>query len=220
MDRQLLNIMTVEDPIEYDLKGISQTQVNTRSGMTFAKGLRALLRQDPDVILIGEIRDKETAEIATQASLTGHLVLSTLHTNTALGAITRLQDLGVDSFLLSSTIRGILAQRLVRKLCDDCKEPISPSSLVQEKLGIKVDDVIYSAKGCKSCNQTGYTGRLGLFELVQVDDSLQQMIHDKTSEGEMERYIRQQTPSIIESGYALVRQGKTSFEEVLRVTSI
>lgn len=159
MDRQGRNIMTVEDPVEYDLPGISQTQINLRAGMTFARGLKAILRQDPDVILIGEIRDGETAEIATQSSLTGHLVLSTLHTNTAAGAITRLQDLGVDSFLLASTIRGILSQRLLRKLCHHCRQPVEPNEFNRDLLKLEVGNKIYEAAGCEKCNSTGYAGR-------------------------------------------------------------
>jgi len=168
MDRKGRNIMTVEDPVEYDLPGISQTQINLRAGMTFARGLKAILRQDPDVILIGEIRDGETAEIATQSSLTGHLVLSTLHTNTAAGAITRLQDLGVDSFLLASTIRGILSQRLLRKLCHHCRKEAEPNEFNRDLLKLKKGHKIYEAGGCDKCNSTGYTGRQALFELVTV----------------------------------------------------
>jgi general secretion pathway protein E len=217
MDRQQRNIMTVEDPIEYDLPGVSQTQINQRAGMTFAKSLRAILRQDPDVILVGEIRDKETAEIAIQASLTGHLVLSTLHTNTAAGAVTRLQDLGIDSYLLASTLRGVLAQRLVRKLCEDCKVEEDSSSLVELHLGAGAKS--YQAAGCNKCHWTGYNGRQSLFEIAEVDDGLQRLIHDQAGEPQMETYIRQSVPSIIESGFDLVKRGKTDLKEVLRVTS-
>jgi len=219
MDRQQRNVMTVEDPVEYDLAGISQTQVNLRAGMTFAKGLRAMLRQDPDVILIGEIRDTETAEIATQASLTGHLVLSTLHTNTASGAVTRMQDLGVDGFLLASTLRGVLAQRLVRQLCSHCKEAMQVQGLVAEKLSLEPGAQIYAPKGCDDCNHTGFDGRLGIFELVTITDELQRLIHDGASEVDVERVIRVDVPSIQESGFALVRNGQTTIEEILRVTS-
>lgn len=219
MDRQQRNIMTVEDPVEYDLAGISQTQVNLRAGMTFAKGLRAMLRQDPDVILIGEIRDPETAEIATQASLTGHLVLSTLHTNTAAGAVTRMQDLGVDGFLLASTLRGVLAQRLVRKLCAQCKQEVQADALLAQKLGVSAGAPIFAPKGCGNCNHTGFDGRLGIFELVTVTDQLQRLIHDGAGEVEIEESIRAKVPSIQESGFALIRDGLTTIEEVLRVTS-
>ena len=220
MDRQGRNIMTVEDPVEYDLPGISQTQINLRAGMTFARGLKAILRQDPDVILIGEIRDGETAEIATQSSLTGHLVLSTLHTNTAAGAITRLQDLGVDSFLLASTIRGILSQRLLRKLCHHCRQPVEPNEFNRDLLKVEVGHKIYEAAGCEKCNSTGYAGRQALFELVSVDAQLQTLIHENAGEIELESKIREHVPSIREAGFSLVRDGMTTIEEVLRVTSV
>ncbi|MBT7963671.1 MAG: type II secretion system ATPase GspE [Porticoccaceae bacterium] len=220
MDRQGRNIMTVEDPVEYDLPGISQTQINLRAGMTFARGLKAILRQDPDVILIGEIRDGETAEIATQSSLTGHLVLSTLHTNTAAGAITRLQDLGVDSFLLASTIRGILSQRLLRRLCLNCRKPVEPNEFNRELLRLEVGKTIYEAGGCPKCNSTGYAGRQALFELVTVDAPLQTLIHENAGEIELETSIRRQVPSIRQAGLKLVCDGVTTIEEVLRVTSV
>ena len=220
MDRQGRNIMTVEDPVEYDLPGISQTQINLRAGMTFARGLKAILRQDPDVILIGEIRDGETAEIATQSSLTGHLVLSTLHTNTAAGAITRLQDLGVDSFLLASTIRGILSQRLLRKLCHHCRQPVEPNEFNRDLLKLEVGHKIYEAAGCEKCNSTGYAGRQALFELVSVDAQLQTLIHENAGEIELESKIREHVPSIREAGFSLVRDGMTTIEEVLRITSV
>jgi general secretion pathway protein E len=220
MDRKGRNIMTVEDPVEYDLPGISQTQINLRAGMTFARGLKAILRQDPDVILIGEIRDGETAEIATQSSLTGHLVLSTLHTNTAAGAITRLQDLGVDSFLLASTIRGILSQRLLRKLCHHCRKEAEPNEFNRDLLKLKKGHKIYEAGGCEKCNSTGYAGRQALFELVTVDAALQTLIHENAGEIDLEAKIREQVPSIRQAGFALVGDGMTTIEEVLRVTSV
>ena len=220
MDRQQRNIMTVEDPVEYDLPGVSQTQINLRAGMTFARGLRAILRQDPDVILIGEIRDGETAEIATQASLTGHLVLSTLHTNTAAGAITRLQDLGVDSFLLASTVRGIISQRLMRKLCTSCRKEVSVDDYQRELLKLPKGATIYQSQGCEACNNTGFVGRQALFELVTVNASLQTLIHENAGEIELEQSIREDVPSIREAGFELVRQGVTTVEEVLRVTSV
>ena len=220
MDPQERNIMTVEDPVEYDLPGISQTQINLRAGMTFARGLRAILRQDPDVILIGEIRDGETAEIATQASLTGHLVLSTLHTNTAAGAITRLQDLGVDSFLLASTVRGILSQRLMRKLCHHCRVEVQADEFNSGLLGLEPGATIFQSKGCAECNNTGFAGRKAMFELVTVDAPLQSLIHENAGEIELEESIRQRVPSIRDAGFELVRQGVTTVEEVLRVTSV
>ena len=220
MDRQQRNIMTVEDPVEYDLPGISQTQINLRAGMTFARGLRAILRQDPDVILIGEIRDGETAEIATQASLTGHLVLSTLHTNTAAGAITRLQDLGVDSFLLASTVRGIASQRLVRKLCVKCREKVQPNEFNRNLLKLPEGAEVYQSCGCADCNNTGFIGRQALFELVTVTPELQTLIHENAGELELEQLIRRTIPSIRDAGFDLVREGVTTVEEVLRVTSV
>lgn len=220
MNRQERNIMTVEDPVEYDLPGISQTQINIRAGMTFAKGLRAILRQDPDIILIGEIRDKETAEIAIQASLTGHLVLSTLHTNTASGAIIRLQDIGLDSFLLASTIRGIVAQRLLRKLCQHCRHEISCDESQSNLIGIELGASIYQAVGCQQCNNTGFNGRQALFELIEIDTELQHLIHEDAGEIPLEAAVRRKTHSIKEAGFGLVRLGLTTIEEVLRVSSL
>ena len=211
------NIMTIEDPVEYMLEGIAQTQVNTKVDMTFARGLRAILRQDPDVVMIGEIRDVETAEIAVQASLTGHLVLSTLHTNTAIGAVTRLQDMGVESFLLSSSLLAMMAQRLVRKLCPSCREPYEPSDLEHQRLGLEEDAVIYRAKGCDECNQLGYRGRIGIYELVEVNDELRDMIHKGTGEQEMTQIARQHSDSILQDGRRRLLNGETTFEELLRV---
>ncbi len=211
------NIMTVEDPVEYNIEGINQTQVNTKAEMSFAKGLRAILRQDPDVVMIGEIRDAETAEIAVQASLTGHLVLSTLHTNTAVGAVTRLKDMGIEPFLLSSSLLGVMAQRLVRKLCPHCKQPHPADEQECELLGVDAA-VLYHAQGCEACNHTGYAGRQGIYELVEVDSEMRRLIHAEASEQEMEAIARQQGPSLQQSGFALVLQGVTSLEEVLRVS--
>jgi general secretion pathway protein E len=219
MDKRERNIMTVEDPVEYDLEGISQTQINLRAGMTFARGLKAILRQDPDVVLIGEIRDNETAEIAVQSSLTGHLVLSTLHTNTALGAITRMEDLGVEHFLLASTLRGVIAQRLLRKLCLHCREPVMPDPAVYPELAGVESREIYRASGCEHCNWTGYAGRTSVFEVVEVDDDLQSLIHRRADESELEAAVRRTTPGIHQEGCRLVAAGVTSMEEVMRVTS-
>ena len=212
------NILTVEDPVEYDLDGIGQTPVNTKVDMTFAKGLRAILRQDPDVVMVGEIRDSETAQIAVQASLTGHLVLSTLHTNSAVGAITRLQDMGVEPFLLSSTLLGVISQRLVRNLCPDCR---SETQLDVEQInGFEIDpsDVIYQANGCPACLQTGFRGRTGIYEMIEVDDTLTTMIHDSTSQSKIEKYCRTRSHSLREDGIRKVVQGDTTLDEVLRVT--
>ena len=214
------NILTVEDPIEFDLPGIGQTQVNPRVDMTFARGLRAILRQDPDVVMVGEIRDIETAQIAVQASLTGHLVLSTLHTNTAAGAITRLEDMGIEPFLLSSSLLAVLSQRLVRTLCSDCKKPHTPDASELEVLGQSAtsDTTIYKPHGCAACNQTGYRGRTGIHELLLVDEKVREMMHEGVGEQAIERYIRTSTPSIREDGCSKVLAGETSLEEVLRVT--
>ncbi|HEX6550417.1 MAG TPA: type II secretion system ATPase GspE [Gammaproteobacteria bacterium] len=214
------NIMTVEDPIEYYIDGIGQTQVNTRVEMTFARGLRAILRQDPDVVMVGEIRDIETAEIAVQASLTGHLVLSTLHTNTAVGAVTRLRDMGVEPFLLSSSLLGMLAQRLVRLLCPDCKQAYTAGEREILALDLPRDQppTLYRPAGCEQCNRTGYRGRTGVYEIVMVDDHMRSMIHDGSGEQDLEHYARTKTPSIRQDGRRRVLAGETSVEEVLRVT--
>lgn len=214
------NILTVEDPIEFDLEGIGQTQVNAKVDMTFARGLRAILRQDPDVVMIGEIRDLETAQIAVQASLTGHLVLSTLHTNTAAGAITRLEDMGIEPFLLSSSLLSVLSQRLVRTLCNECKKPHTPSAGELEILGLSGDTTItiYNPTGCVSCNHTGYRGRTGIHEQLIVDEKVREMMHDARGEQAIEKHIRQTTPSIRQDGCDKVIEGYTSLEEVLRVT--
>jgi len=214
------NILTIEDPIEYLLTGIGQTQVNTKVDMTFARGLRAILRQDPDVVMIGEIRDQETAQIAVQASLTGHLVMSTLHTNTAIGAIMRLQDMGVEPFLLSSSLEGLMAQRLVRVLCSECKEPYEVTESENIRLGMPIGETVYRAVGCSNCNQSGYRGRTGIYELIIVDETLRQLIHEEVGEQAMVEHIRKSAKSINQDGRDKVLQGLTSVEEVLRVTSL
>ncbi len=214
------NILTVEDPIEYQLEGIGQTQVNTKVDMTFARGLRAILRQDPDVVMVGEIRDLETAEIAVQASLTGHLVLSTLHTNSAVGAVTRLHDMGIEPFLLSSSLLGVLAQRLVRVLCTECREPFTADAATCELLGIDASrpPQLYKAKGCVHCNQLGYRGRTGIYELIVIDEEMRRLIHSNASEQELEAHTRKAGPSIRQDGARNVLGGVTTLEEVLRVT--
>ncbi|WP_256448320.1 MULTISPECIES: type II secretion system ATPase GspE [unclassified Psychrosphaera] len=214
------NILTVEDPIEYELQGIGQTQVNTKVDMTFARGLRAILRQDPDVVMIGEIRDLVTAEIAVQASLTGHLVISTLHTNTAAGAITRMEDMGIEPFLLSSSLLAVLAQRLVRTLCSECKVPYSPDAAELALLGWSEDHEgsLYHPKGCDKCNFSGYRGRVGIHELLIVDEHVRELIHNGQGEQVIEKYVRKITPSIRDDGFAKVTAGVTTLEEVLRVT--
>ncbi len=214
------NIMTVEDPIEYYLDGIGQTQVNTKVDMTFARGLRAILRQDPDVVMVGEIRDRETAEIAVQSSLTGHLVLSTLHTNTAVGAVTRLHDIGIEPFLLSSSLIGVLAQRLVRVLCPSCKQASEPDPRQRELLNLPAGAAakIHHPVGCKECKGSGYHGRTGIYELLVVDEHMRTLIHNEASEQELERHARQRTQGIRDDGRRLVLAGITTLEEVLRVT--
>ncbi len=215
------NILTVEDPIEYDLTGIGQTQVSSKINMTFAKGLRAILRQDPDVVMVGEIRDVETAQIAIQASLTGHLVLSTLHTNSAIGAITRLGDMGIEPFLLASSLSGVIAQRLMRLLCNDCKKPLPATASECVVLGVDASSppTIYHPVGCARCRQTGYVGRSGVYELIAIDDALQTMIHDRASEQQMRKYSRGLYKSLRQDGYRRVLMGDTSLEEIVRVTS-
>ncbi len=217
------NILTIEDPVEYVLKGIGQTQVSSKVGMTFAKGLRAILRQDPDVVMIGEIRDLETAEIAVQASLTGHLVISTLHTNTAIGAVTRLADMGIEPFLLSSSLMAVMAQRLVRTLCEHCKEPMSIGDSERELLGLSVseakDATIYKATGCEKCKNQGYRGRLGIYEFIEIDERLRKMVHDREPEQKMLAYAHTQSLSIRDNGFKQVLAGFTTLEEVLRVTT-
>jgi general secretion pathway protein E len=215
------SILTVEDPIEYYIDGIGQTQVNTKVDMSFARGLRAILRQDPDVVMVGEIRDLETAEIAVQASLTGHLVLSTLHTNTAVGAVTRLRDMGVEPFLLSSSLIGVMAQRLVRLLCPHCRQPHAATRGDCSLLGVDPNQppTIYAPAGCERCKHTGYAGRGGVFELVLVDDRMRTMIHDGAHEQALDAHARRKTPSLRQDGIRRVLAGETSLEEVLRVST-
>ncbi|MEF3193618.1 MAG: type II secretion system ATPase GspE [Halothiobacillaceae bacterium] len=214
------NILTVEDPIEYDLDGVGQTQVNPKVGLSFAQGLRAILRQDPDVVMVGEIRDLETAEIAVQASLTGHLVLSTLHTNSAIGAITRLRDMGVEPFLLSSSLIGVVSQRLVRRLLPECREAFIPDAAECAMLGLDVTRPPTLYRACREgdCAARAYSGRTGIHELITVDATLARMIHDGASEQAMEAYVRKSSPSLREDGLRKVMAGITSLDEVLRVT--
>lgn len=220
LDRKRLNILTVEDPVEYDLDGVGQTQMNSKIGLTFASGLRSILRQDPDVVLVGEIRDLETAEISVQASLTGHLVLSTLHTNTAVGAVTRLVDMGVEPFLIASSLIGVLAQRLVRRLCPTCKQPHEPDDAERELLGLAAgqDAGLFHAQGCTECDQIGYRGRLGIYELIGMDDGMRRLIHDQVSENELTDHARRTSKSLMQNGFERVLQGETTLDEVFRVT--
>lgn len=214
------NILTVEDPIEYDVEGVGQTQVNIKADMTFAKGLRAILRQDPDVVMVGEIRDYETADISVQSSLTGHMVLSTIHTNTAIGALTRLENMGVQPYLLSNSIVGLVAQRLVRVLCEHCREPYQADEYECDFLNVDKTSPLelYRSKGCDHCAQEGYRGRMGIYEVVQIDDELRRMIHGGVSELDMEAYARSKTRGIRDDGRLKVIKGLTTIDEVIRQT--
>jgi general secretion pathway protein E len=214
-------IITVEDPVEYQIKGINQIQVKPQIGLHFNNTLRHIVRQDPDIIMIGEIRDLEAADIAIQAALTGHLVFSTLHTNDAPSAITRLLDIGVENFLLSSTIRGILAQRLVRVICPFCKEidPTAQHTGEFRALGIDNHAVLYRGGGCEKCSRTGYLGRMGIFELLLVTDEIRKMIIQKADANEIRALARQEGMRILlEDGIQKVIAGRTTLGEVLRVT--
>ena len=219
LNHQTRNILTVEDPVEYHLPGIGQTPVNTKVDMTFARGLRAILRQDPDVVMVGEIRDRETAEIAVQASLTGHLVLSTLHTNSAVGAVTRLVDMGVDAYLLASSLVGVLAQRLLRTLCPDCKISYSADSATCIRLGLAAPTVptLFRANGCHHCQQ-GYRGRTGIYELISITPALAGLIHQGASEPLLVDEARKSASGLFQDGQRLVLEGLTSIDELLRVT--
>ena len=214
-------IVTIEDPVEYQLRGINQIQVNTKANLTFGAGLRAILRHDPDVILIGEIRDRETAEIAVQSSLTGHLVFSTLHTNDAPGAVTRLIDVGMEPYLVASTLEMVVAQRLVRVICKHCKEPAPPQEL-EAMVATGVADppsVVYRGKGCRNCLGTGYRGRQGVFELMPISEEIRDLTVSRASSGKIrEVAIRQGMNSLRGDGWRLVREGRTTVEEVMRLT--
>ena len=218
------NIITVEDPIEYRLKMVRQSQVNPKAGMTFASGLRAILRQDPDVIMVGEIRDAETANIAVQAALTGHLVLSTLHTNDAIGAISRLQEMGIEPFLIATASVGVIAQRLVRKICDRCKEEYRPSDNLLRRLGLnpeKGDWRFYRGRGCNACKGTGYRGRTGIYEILKVDDKIKEMIIANATAERLRVVARQNGMRPLKyDGILKALKGITTIEEVMRVTNI
>jgi general secretion pathway protein E len=216
-------IITVEDPVEYQLKGINQIQVKPLIGLTFANALRSIVRQDPDVILIGEVRDAETAEIAIHSALTGHLVLSTLHTNDAPSAITRLIDMGMEDYLLSSTIIGILAQRLVRMACPYCREPYKPDAVIMREMKVEGEQLdrlnIFEVKGCERCSQTGYWGRAGIFEYLEITDGIRKLILEKRDSNIIKEVARKSgMRTLREDGWLKVRQGMTTISEVLRVT--
>jgi general secretion pathway protein E len=222
LPRGTTNMMTVEDPIEYALDGVAQTQVNARIELTFARALRSILRQDPDVIMVGEIRDLETAQIAVQASLTGHLVLATLHTNDAASAITRLADMGVEPYLLATSLLGVLAQRLVRTLCPQCRHAAAPSegeAHLLEELGLPADQPVWRAPGCAHCNQSGFSGRTGIYELLRIDETLRRLIHDGAGEMTLrDAAVRAGMQKLRRDGARLVADGSTSLAELTRVT--
>ena len=214
------NIITIEDPVEYQVKGISQIQVNPKVGLTFAAGLRSILRQDPDIIMVGEIRDPETAEVAVQAALTGHLVLSTLHTNDAPSAITRLKDMGIEPFLIASSLEGVIAQRLVRKVCEHCKEPYEPTKEELRELGLPESErfVFYRGKGCEHCLGTGYRGRTGIFEVLELDEELKKLINQTQDANEIRKLARKKGfRTMLEDGIDKILKGITTSSEVLSV---
>src|SRR5258706_3618866 len=221
MDGNQLNISTVEDPIEYNLPAANQVQVHDKIGMTFSAALRSLLRQDPDVVMLGEIRDAETARIAVQAALTGHLVLSTLHTNDAPASITRLINIGVEPYLISSAVNAILAQRLVRKICQHCKEEFTPSDEMRDFLTLQgcPADKTLRGKGCDRCRKTGYSGRLGIYELLVMDDSLRDLVTSNPDVTHLRKLCRERGLVTLRSaGFQKVMTGLTTVDEVLRVT--
>ncbi|MCP4689936.1 MAG: type II/IV secretion system protein, partial [Desulfobacterales bacterium] len=216
-------IITLEDPVEYQLRGVNQIQVSPKIGLTFAGGLRAIVRQDPDIILVGEIRDRETAEIAIQSALTGHLLFSTLHTNDASGAITRLLDMGVENFLLSSTLLGILAQRLVRVICPLCKEETEPEEKLLKSMNIDADELagfrFYKGAGCEHCRYTGFSGRTAIFEYMPVNDAIRKEIINRSSTERVKKVaVQQGLNTLRQNGWRKVREGVTTVSEVLRVT--
>jgi len=218
---QTIKIVTIEDPVEYSLPGIHQIQVHEKIGRTFANGLRSILRHDPDVVLVGEIRDRETAQSAVQASLTGHLVLSTLHTNDACGAVSRLVDMGVESFLVASTLRGVMAQRLVRRLCVHCKEQVDAKSVAPPADYPSPDGSVWVARGCRHCRQLGYRGRLPIFEWLNVDESIRQMAASGTDTTKLRQHaVSLGMRSLRQCGWQAVEEGKTTIDEILRLTGI
>ena len=222
IDSQARNVITIEDPVEYKIPSYSQIEVNSRLGLTFARALRSVLRQDPDVVMVGEMRDAETAQIAIQAALTGHLVFSTVHTNSAPATITRLIDMGVEPFLVSSTIIGVLAQRLVRQICSSCKEPYEPHPEQLRELGLgtsQANATFYRGRGCPACRETGYRGRLGLHELLIMGDSIKDVILKSSDANEIKRVaLRHGLITLRMDGIQKIRAGLTTLEEVLSIT--
>jgi general secretion pathway protein E len=221
LDRKSSNIVTVEDPVEYQMMGVNQMQVNPKAGTTFASGLRSILRQDPDVIMVGEIRDRETAEIAIQAALTGHLVFATLHTNDASGAATRLIDMGIEPFLIASSTIGIMAQRLARKICGNCKKPYTASPEILRSIGIAPGGVttFFRGEGCQTCKNSGYQGRVGLFELMETNETMRALIVAKAASSSLKSAaVQSGFKTMREDGLKKAAAGMTTLEEVLRVT--
>ena len=224
LNRPTSKVVTVEDPVEYRLPGINQVQVNTKIDLTFARVLRAVLRQDPDIILVGEVRDTETMEIALRAAMTGHLVLSTLHTNDAISTVARLMDMGAEPFLMAASLRAIVAQRLVRKICESCAEPFQPNinsrALLRNELGAQADDLQFQrGRGCTYCNSTGYQGRIGIYELIAMDDTLVAALHT----GDALRFAQAARnqggyQSLRHSAITLAARGLTTLDQVMRVT--
>ncbi|MCX5655379.1 MAG: ATPase, T2SS/T4P/T4SS family, partial [Planctomycetota bacterium] len=221
MNGSEMNISTVEDPVEYSLGFANQVQINERIGFTFASALRALLRQDPDVIMVGEIRDEETARISVQAALTGHLVLSTLHTNDAPSSITRLINIGVEPYLISAAVNGVLAQRLVRRICENCKEEYVPGDDVKRalaKAGMEADR-LWRGKGCERCRKTGYSGRCGIYEMVVLDDAIRDLVAASPNVTELRRYCKEHgMVTLREDGIRKMNRGVSSLEEILQAT--
>ncbi|MEM6886084.1 MAG: GspE/PulE family protein, partial [Verrucomicrobiota bacterium] len=216
-------ILTAEDPVEYELEGIQQVQVNEGIGLTFARVLRAFLRQDPNKILVGETRDLQTAQIAIQASLTGHLVLSSLHTNDSPGAVTRLVDMGIEPFRISATLEGVLGQRLIRKVCPDCRTPYEPTESVLAQVGLSIHDIgdkaFYYGEGCETCNQTGYKGRKGIYELLNITEPLRQLINEKAPTVVLrQKAVELGMTGLREDGLRCIFDGDTTIEEVVKYT--
>ena len=219
-DRDERNILTVEDPVEYDLAGISQTQVNPEIGLSFARGLRSILRQDPDVILVGEIRDSETALVAAEAALTGHLVFSSLHANNVLSAVVRLRELGLEAYLISATLRGVVAQRLVRRLCRECRQPEAPDDAARALFaahGLDAPERLHRACGCPACDGTGFAGRIGVFDILEVDDALRAQIDAGASESALRKATGRTESTLFRAALEQVARGETTLDEVRRV---
>ncbi len=218
-----LKILTIEDPVEYELPGVAQIPVRPSRNFTFATGLRAILRQDPDVVMVGEIRDSETAEIAIRAALTGHQVFSTLHTNDSTGAVTRLIDMGIEAFLIASSLEGVLAQRLVRKICPQCRIESQVTPAIREKFealgGQQLDGAFYTGRGCEECRNTGYRGRIGIFELLALTPELKEMITQKRSNAELKSTAQRGMMTMHQDALQKAAAGITSLEEILRVSS-